>query len=117
MLPYGTVCVESVLLHYGYSDFAPREWAIAVPRTYRNQVSNIQEMPIKTYHIQNNIIKLGKTIGDFNGITLRVYDHEGTICDYFKYRKKLDSKTFYKALNAYVSDDKMINIIKVLFNI
>lgn len=134
LLPYGTVCDESALFHYGYSDFAPREQAIAVPRTYRKQVSNIQEIPIKTYYVQNNIIKLGKAIGDFKGITLLVYDYERTICDYFKYRTKLDSETFNKALNAYVSDDKkdllnlskyakemrvyknLINIMEVLLN-
>ena len=114
LLPYGTVCVESALFHYGYSDFAPREWSIAVPRTYRNQISNIQEVPIKAYYVQKNIIELGKTIGDFNGITLPVYDRERTICDCFKYRTKLDSETFNKALNAYVSDDKknLLNLSK-----
>ena len=55
LLPYGTICVESALFHYGYSDFAPREWSIAVPRTYRNQISNIQEVPIKAYYVQKNI--------------------------------------------------------------
>ena len=63
-------------------------------------------MPIKAYYVQKNIIELGKTIGDFNGVTLPVYDRERTICDCFKYRTKLDSETFNKALNAYVSDDK-----------
>lgn len=106
LLPYGTVCVESALFHYGYSDFAPREWAIAVPRTYRNQISNIQEVPIKAYYIQKNIIELGKTIGNFNGVTLPVYDRERTICDCFKYRSRLDNEIFNKAINAYVKDDK-----------
>ena len=106
LLPYAAVCVESALFHYGYSDFAPRKWSIAVPRTYRNQVSNIREVPIKAYYVQKNIIELGKAKSDFNGITLPVYDRERTICDCFKYRTKLDSETFNKALNAYVSDDK-----------
>ena len=110
LLPYGIVCVESAL----YSDFAPREWSIAVPRTYRNQISNIQEVPIKAYYVQKNIIELGRTIGDFNGVTLPVYDRERTICDCFKYRTKLDNETFNKALNAYVSDDKknLLNLSK-----
>ena len=113
-LPQGIICGESALFHYGYSDFAPREWSIAVPRTYRNQISNIQEVPIKAYYVQKNIIELGKTIGDFNGVTLPVYDRERTICDCFKYRTKLDSETFNKALNAYVSDDKknLLNLSK-----
>lgn len=32
LIPKGIVCVESALFHYGYSDFAPRKWSIAVPR-------------------------------------------------------------------------------------
>ena len=33
LLPEAIVCVESALFHYGYSDFAPRVWTLAVPRT------------------------------------------------------------------------------------
>lgn len=114
LLPYGTICVESALFHYGYNDFAPRKWSIAVPRTYRNQISNIQEVPIKAYYVQKNIVELGKTKDDFNGVTLPVYDRERTICDCFKYRTKLDSETFNKALNAYISDNKknLLNLSK-----
>lgn len=106
LLPYGIVCVESALFHYGYSDFTPREWSIAVPRTYRNQISNIQELPVKAYYIQKNIFDVGKTKDDFNGVTLPVYDRERTICDCFKYRSKLDNEIFNKALNAYANDSK-----------
>ena len=31
LMTHGVVCVESALFYYGYSDFAPREWSIAVP--------------------------------------------------------------------------------------
>ena len=106
LLPYGIVCVETALFHYGYSDFTPREWSIAVPRTYRNQISNIQELPVKAYYIQKNIFDVGKTKDDFNGVTLPVYDRERTICDCFKYRSKLDNEIFNKALNAYANDSK-----------
>jgi predicted transcriptional regulator of viral defense system len=33
LLPESIVCVESALFYYGYSDFSPRQWSIAVPRT------------------------------------------------------------------------------------
>ena len=66
----------------------------------------MQEIPIKAYYIQKNIIELGKTTGDFNGVTLPVYDRERTICDCFKYRSKIDNEMFNKALNAYVKDEK-----------
>ena len=104
LLPQGIVCVESALFHYGYSDFAPREWSIAVPRTASRAVKKIEEFPIKAYYIQKDFLQIGKVADSFNGVTLSVYDRERTICDCFKYRTKLDNETFNKALNAYASD-------------
>ena len=106
LLPQGIICVESALFHYGYSDFSPREWSIAVPRTASRVVKNIEEFPMKAYYIQNNFLDIGKSTSNFNGVILPVYDRERTICDCFKYRTRLDNEMFNKALNAYVGDKK-----------
>ena len=135
LMTQGIVCVESALFYYGYSDFAPREWRIAVPRTFSRTVKGIQEqVPVKAYYVQNDMYHLGETTGTFNGVTLHVYDRERTICDCFKYRTKLDNEIFNKAVNAYVSDEKknlanlskyakemgvykkMMNVMEVLLN-
>lgn len=134
LLPQGIVCVESALFHYGYSDFAPREWSIAVPRTASRAIKKIDEFPIKAYYIQNDFLQIGKSIDNFSGVELAVYDRERTICDCFKYRTKLDSETFNKAVNAYVADEnknlanlskyakkmklytKVMNLMEVLLN-
>ena len=105
-LPQGVVCVESALFHYGYSDFAPREWTIAIPRSFSRTIKQIREVPVKAYYIQEKCCDLGKTMGKFTGVMLPVYDRERTICDCFKYRTKLDNELFNKALNAYVADDR-----------
>lgn len=114
LLPQGIICVESALFHYGYSDFTPREWSIAVSRSMSRTVKRMQEIPMKAYYIQKEYIELGKTTDDFNGVTLPVYDRERTICDCFKYRTKLDNELFNKALNAYVADEKknLVNLIQ-----
>lgn len=104
LLPQGIICVESALFHYGYSDFAPREWSVAVPRTASRAVKKIEEFPIKAYYIQKDFFQIGKVEDGFNGVTLAVYDRERTICDCFKYRTKLDNETFNKAVNAYAAD-------------
>lgn len=104
LLPQGIVCVESALFHYGYSDFVPRKWSIAVPRTASRAIKKIEEFPIRAYYIQKDFLQIGKTEDNFNGIVLAVYDRERTICDCFKYRTKLDNETFNKALNAYAAD-------------
>lgn len=134
LLPQGIVCVESALFHYGYSDFAPREWSIAVPRTASRSVKKISEFPIKAYYIQKDFLQIGKSIDNFNGVELVVYDRERTICDCFKYRTKLDNETFNKAVNAYAADKnknlanlsryaremklytKVMNVMEVLLN-
>ena len=135
LMTQGIVCVESALFYYGYSDFAPREWTITVPRSYSRTVKAIQEkVPVKAYYVQNDMYHLGETTGTFNGVTLPVYDRERTICDCFKYRTKLDNELFNRAINAYVSYEKknlatlskyakemgvyrkMMNVMEVLLN-
>lgn len=106
LLPEGIVCVHSALFHYGYSDYTPREWNIAVLRTISRSKLKIDEVPIKAYYIQNELFEIGKTPDDFNGFKLHVYDRERTICDCFKYKNQLDSEIFNKAINAYIADDK-----------
>lgn len=134
LLPQGIVCVESALFHYGYSDFVPREWSVAVPRTASRAVKKIEEFPIKAYYIQKDFLPIGKSVDNFNGVELAIYDRERTICDCFKYRTKLDSETFNKAVNAYATDKnknlanlskyakemklyaKVMNVMEVLLN-
>ena len=52
LLPQGIVCVESALFYYGYSDFAPREWTVAVPRSFSRAIKAMQEVPVKAYYVQ-----------------------------------------------------------------
>lgn len=106
LLSEGIVCLQSALFHYGYSDYTPRKWNIAVPRTISRSKLKIDEVPVKVYYIQNELFEIGKTTDDFNGFTLNIYDRERTICDCFKYKNQLDSEIFNKAINAYIVDDK-----------
>lgn len=106
LVPKGIVCVESALFHYGYSDFAPQKWSIAVPRSMSRTKLKVDSLAIHPYYMQPELYELGKTIDSFNGVKLSVYDRERTICDCFKYRSRLDNEMFNKALNAYVKDDK-----------
>lgn len=110
LLPMGVVCVESALFYYGYSDFAPRKWSVAVPRTVSRTKLDVGGVPIQTYFVQQNLYELGISTGNFHGVALPVYDRERTICDCFKYRSRLDTELFSKALNAYVKDpEKNLN--------
>lgn len=106
LIPKGIVCVESALFHYGYSDFAPRKWSIAVPRSMSRTKLDVDVLALQPYYMQPELYELGKTTDDFGGVALAVYDRERTICDCFKYRSRLDNEIFNKALNAYANDTK-----------
>ena len=114
LIPQGIVCVESALYHYGYSDFAPRKWSIAVPRTVSRTKLDVEALPLQTYYVQQDLYELGKTTGDFHGVMIPVYDRERTICDCLKYRSRLDKEVFSKALNTYVNDpEKNLNNLSI----
>ena len=106
LIPKGIVCLESALFHYGYSDFAPRKCSIAVPRSMSRTKLDVEVLALQPYYVQAELYELGKTTDTFNGVMLSVYDRERTICDCFKYRSRLDSEIFNKALNAYANDKK-----------
>ena len=106
LIPKAIICVESALFHYGYSDFAPRKWSIAVPRSMSRAKLDVDALALQTYYVQPEIYELGRVTDDFSGVKLSVYDRERTICDCFKYRSRLDHEIFSKALNAYVKDEK-----------
>jgi len=105
LLPEAVLCLESALFCYGYSDFAPRFWTIAVPRTFSRTKLKVDAVPLKAYFVQEKLFELGKTTAQVDGAHLLIYDRERTICDCFKYRTKMDNELFNKAMNAYAADD------------
>lgn len=105
LVPEGIICLESALFYYSYSDFTPREWSIAVPRSISRAKLKIETLPLKVYYVQEDLYELGKTRFKINGVSLRIYDRERTICDCFRRRSKLDSEIFNKAINAYANDE------------
>ncbi len=106
LLPEAVLCMESALHHYGYSDFTPRQWSIAVPRSVSPSRMRNKLLKFKAHYIPNDTYPLGKTRADINGVTLPIYDRERTLCDCFKYKKRLDRETFVKAVRAYSEDEK-----------
>ena len=102
MLPDSIVYGSSALYHYGYSDYTPRVWMLAVPRSISRSRLRGTGIPMKLHY--DSYYGLGKAKGDFNGIMLPVYDRERTICDCIRHRDAMDSEMFVKAVRAYAAD-------------
>ena len=67
LIPKGIICVEFALFHYGYSDFAPRKWSIAVPCSMSRTKLKVDSLAIQPYYMQPEVYELGKIIDNFNG--------------------------------------------------
>lgn len=106
LLPDAILCVEYTLFYYGYSDFTPRGWFVAVPRDFSRSRLKIENLHVNPYFIQPELLSLGCVENDVNGFLLKMYDRERTICDLFKYKSRIDSETFNKAVKRYARDNK-----------
>lgn len=102
MLPDSIVCGSSALYHYGYSDYTPRVWTLAVSRSISRSRITGTGIPMKLHY--DSYYGLGTTNGNFNGVILSVYDRERIICDCIRHRDTMDSELFVKAIQAYAAD-------------
>lgn len=104
ILPDAVICMESALFLYGYSNWTPREWTLAVPRTISRSRLSTDIVTLKPYYVQPGNFELGISSMDINGVKMAVYDRERTICDCFKYRNKMDRELFNECIHAYSRD-------------
>ena len=106
LYPDGIVCMESALFYYGYSDKVSSDWHLAFTRTVTRSRFKDKYPVVRCHMVQENILALGVEEGDWDGVKMKIYDRERTICDCFKRRSRMSSDYFAKAVNAYVADDK-----------
>lgn len=100
----GIICMNSALFFYEYIDKTPSLWTVAFPRNYSRSKTKLQNFPCKIYYIQEKNFELGKTRALINNEVLNIYDRERVICDCFKYKSKIDSEIFNKAIHSYLND-------------
>ena len=104
LFPDGIICMDSALRHYGYSDRMPTEWHIAVSKDSNKTRFHIDYPFVKPYFVEPNLLELGLTQGEVDGISVRIVDKERAICDCLRYRNKMDREIFNKAIRSYIAD-------------
>lgn len=104
LYPDGILCMDTALLHYGYSDRTPAQWHIAVSK-YSNRTRFKIDYPfVKPYYVAPEILEIGLCEQEIDGNKVKMYDKERVICDCLRHRNKMDKEVFNKAIQGYVSD-------------
>ena len=106
LFPYAVICLESALLHYGYTDRIPSEWQIAVDKDTAKSLFRITYPVIKPFYIEKKYLEIGLDSYELNGVNVRIYDRERTICDVLRYSNKIEKEVFNNAIQRYIKDNK-----------
>lgn len=114
----------TALFFHGYSSRVPNILSITVRQGYN--VHRIDTEKVSVRYSKDELFELGLTkVRSPQGMDIRCYDLERTICDIIKERNKIDPQIFSDAINQYFSNKKInsrrlmkyANILKVDYEI
>lgn len=96
----------TALFFHGYSNRVPNVLSITVKQGYN--IHRINTYKVNVRYSSDENFELGLTsIQSPQGMEVRCYDLERTICDIVKERNKIDPQIFSDAINQYFSNKKI----------
>lgn len=110
IIPTGIVCLLSAAAIFNYTTFIPHSYHMAIKGNYHPSLPDYP--PIKLYYWRKKQYIFGIKSINLNQSTLRIYDKEKTICDFLKFRNKLDVNVVKEVIKAYLADEER-NLVKL----
>ncbi|HOW81993.1 MAG TPA: type IV toxin-antitoxin system AbiEi family antitoxin [Spirochaetota bacterium] len=103
-VPSGVICLSTALSYHGLTTYNPSSVDIAIPNNARPR--RVIYPPLRTYFFRKRYYNLGiETINTPYG-AVKIYDREKTLCDMFRYRKKIGEDLAIEGLREYLSGKK-----------
>jgi len=94
------ICLTSALEYYGLTTFLPKEITVAVPHNTDKFI--LEYPPIQVFYFPFRFYQPGiENVQNPHGI-IRIYNVEKTICDMFRYRKRLGEDLALEGLKNYL---------------
>jgi len=106
LFPQAVIFLESALYYYGYTDRISSAWQIAVDRYSKTTQYNIDYPLIEPYYLEPKFLDIGVDIIEVDGIEVKIYNKDRTICDVLRYEKKLEKEVFNNAIVRYIEDSR-----------
>jgi hypothetical protein len=67
---------------------------------------DIEYPPLEPYYQETKFLSIGVSTFEIQGVEVRIFDRERTICDIMRYEKKLEKEVFSNAVMRYIKDPK-----------
>ncbi len=113
LFPNSIIFLESALMIYDYTDRIPSAWQIAVDRDSEKMQYQIDYPQINVFYMESKLLEVGVDIIQIEGLDVKIFNRDRTICDVLRYENKLEREVFSNAIQRYVKDPK-INIRRLL---
>jgi len=102
IVPNGILCMQSAAIVYDYTNKVPLRYHLSIDNKSR---VNLPDYPkIKLYYWSKSQRELGIEDKNHNGVNIKIYNKEKTICDYIRFRNKLDYSEVKEVLKSYMRD-------------
>lgn len=113
LFPNSVIFLESALMIYDYTDRIPAAWQIAVDRDSEKTQYQINYPQINVFYMEPKLLEVGVDIIQIEGVDVKIFNRDRTICDVLRYENKLEREVFSNAIQRYVKDPK-INIRRLI---
>ncbi len=106
-IPKAVICLYSALSHYGLTTFVPTEIMVAVPQGYH--APKLTYPPVQVFHFSEKQYEAGIDTVKIKEGTYRIYNAEKSVCDAFRFRRKLGDDVAKESLFTYLEkSDKSV---------
>lgn len=99
-MPKAVLCLYSALAHYGLTTFVPTEVMIALPQGYH--AAPVVYPPVQVFNFSLAQYQAGLEVVQAKEGVYRIYSPEKSVCDAFRFRRKLGDDTAKEALFTYL---------------
>jgi predicted transcriptional regulator of viral defense system len=110
IVPNGVLCLFSAWFHYGLSTTIPHSYYIAIEN--KRKIVLPDYPPIVLHYWRKNQYELGISSYTKDGITVKIYDIEKSVCDAIKFRNKIGIDVTAEVLKNYLKREDR-NLIKL----
>jgi predicted transcriptional regulator of viral defense system len=102
IVPNGILCLYSAWHYYGMTTQIPDAYYVAVERKRKIRLPKI--IDINLVYQSADLLNIGKTTANIEGIEVAIYNKERCLCDAIKYRNKIGIDVMAEILNSYLAD-------------
>ena len=85
--PRAVLFLERALSYYEYIDRIPSAWQIAVDKDSAKSKYNIRYPRVAPFYIEPRFLDIGVDTYDVDGVSVKIYNRERTICDVLRYER------------------------------